>query len=60
LFVSTIAEKLLTYASGRGMEYYDAPAIRTIVRDASHEDYRFSSLILRIVKSAPFQMRNSL
>ena len=60
LFVSTLAEKLLTYASGRGLEYYDAPAIRGIVRDASREDYRFSSLILGIVKSAPFQMRNSL
>lgn len=60
LFVSTLAEKLLTYASGRGLEYYDAPAIRTIVRDAGRNDYRFSSLILGIVKSAPFQMRNLL
>jgi hypothetical protein len=60
LFVSTLAEKLLTYGSGRGLEYYDAPAIRAIVRDAGRNDYRFSSLILGIVKSTPFQMRSSL
>jgi hypothetical protein len=60
LFVSTLAEKLLTYGSGRGLEYYDAPAIRAIVRDAGRNDYRFSSLIVGIVKSAPFQMRSSL
>ena len=60
LFVSTLSEKLLTYASGRGLEYYDAPAIRAIVRDASRDDYRFSSVILGIVNSAPFQMRKSL
>lgn len=59
LFVSTLAEKLLTYASGRGLEYYDAPAIRAIVRDAGRNDYRFSAVILGIVKSAPFQMRSS-
>jgi hypothetical protein len=60
LFVSTLAEKLLTYGSGRGLEYYDAPAIRAIVRDAGRNDYHFSSLILGIVKSTPFQMRSSL
>jgi hypothetical protein len=59
LFVSTLGEKLLTYASGRGLEFYDAPAIRTIVRDAGRNDYRFSAVILGIVKSAPFQMRSS-
>lgn len=59
LFVSTLAEKLLTYASGRGLEYYDAPAIRAIVREAGRNDYRFSAVILGIVKSAPFQMRSS-
>ena len=59
LFVSTFAEKLLTYASGRGVEYYDAPAIRTIVRDAKTQNYRASSIILGIVKSQPFQMRTS-
>lgn len=60
LFVSTLSEKLLTYALGRGLEYYDAPAIRKIVRDASPNDYRFSSLVLGIVNSTPFQMRNSI
>jgi uncharacterized protein DUF1592/uncharacterized protein DUF1588/uncharacterized protein DUF1585/uncharacterized protein DUF1587/uncharacterized protein DUF1595 len=57
LFVSTFVEKLLTYALGRGVEYYDAPAIRSIVRTSRTEDFRVSSLILGIVKSAPFQMR---
>ncbi|MEJ7605849.1 MAG: DUF1585 domain-containing protein [Bryobacteraceae bacterium] len=60
LFVSTLTEKLLTYALGRGMETYDAPTVRKIVRDASGSDYRFSSLILSIVSSPPFQMRSSL
>ena len=59
LFVARLTEKLLTFALGRGVEYFDAPAIRTIVRDAEADDYRFSSLILGIVKSVPFQMRNS-
>ena len=56
-FVRTLTEKLLTYALGRAVEYYDAPAIRAIVREAAHDDYRWSSLVLGIVKSAPFQMR---
>jgi mono/diheme cytochrome c family protein len=55
-FVSTVADKLLTYALGRGTEYYDKPALRKIVRDAG-PDYRWSALILGIVKSTPFQMR---
>jgi len=59
LFAGTLTEKLLTFALGRGIEYYDAPAVRTIVRDAGNDRYRFSSLILGIVKSAPFQMRKS-
>jgi mono/diheme cytochrome c family protein len=59
LFVSAFAEKLLTYASGRGVEYYDAPAIRTIVRDARAQDFRISSIVLGVVKSKPFQMRMS-
>lgn len=59
LFVGTFAEKLLTYASGRGVEPYDAPAIRAIVRDARLQDFRVSSIILGIVKSVPFQMRSS-
>jgi hypothetical protein len=59
LFVGTFAEKLLTYASGRGVEYYDAPAIRAIVRDAKAQDFRISSIILGVVRSQPFQMRTS-
>jgi len=59
LFVGTLAEKLLTYASGRGVETYDAPAIRAIVREARAQDFRVSSIILGVVKSAPFQMRKS-
>ena len=59
IFVGTFAEKLLTYASGRGVEYYDAPAIRAIVREARPQDFRVSSIILGIVKSKPFQMRTS-
>ena len=59
LFVTTVTEKLLTYALGRGMDYYDAPAIRAITRQARNNDYRFASLILGVVKSSPFQMRRS-
>ena len=56
-FVATLTEKLMTYALGRGVEYYDAPAIRRIVRDAAQNDYRWSSLLVGVVKSTPFQMR---
>jgi hypothetical protein len=59
LFAGTLTEKLLTFALGRGVEYYDAPTVRKIVRDAQPGGYRLSSLILGIVKSAPFQMRRS-
>jgi len=55
-FVRTATEKLLTYALGRGVEYYDMPLVRSIVRDAEKSNYRFSSLVLDIVKSEPFQM----
>lgn len=58
-FATTVGEKLLTYALGRGLEYYDAATVRGIVRDARTKDYRFSSLIAGVVKSAPFQMRRS-
>ena len=57
MFVGTLTEKLLTYALGRGLEHYDMPAVRAIVRDAARRDYRFSSLVLGIVNSVPFQMR---
>jgi hypothetical protein len=59
LFAGTLTEKLFTFALGRGVEYYDGPAIRKILRDAGPDRYRFSSLILGIVKSVPFQMRMS-
>jgi hypothetical protein len=58
-FATTVTEKLLTYALGRGLEYYDAPAVRKITREAAASDYRWSSLILRIAQSTPFQMRRS-
>ncbi len=57
IFVRTLVEKLLTFALGRGVEYYDAPAVREIVRAARKGNYRFSSLVLGIAKSTPFQMR---
>jgi len=57
LFVDTLTEKLMTYALGRGLEYYDMPAVRKIVRDSSSSEYRFSNLILGIVESTPFEMR---
>jgi mono/diheme cytochrome c family protein len=59
LFAGTLTEKLLTFALGRGVEYYDAPAVRQIVRDAEKDGYRFSSLMLGIVKSTPFHMRKA-
>ena len=58
-FVRTVAAKLATYALGREIESFDAPAIRGIVREAAADDYRWSSAILAIVKSAPFQMRRA-
>lgn len=60
MFVGTLVEKLLTYSLGRVVEHYDAPAVRKVVRDARSEDFRFSSLIVGIAKSKPFQMRRSL
>ena len=59
LFASALAEKLLTFALGRGVERHDAPASRKIVRAASEDNFRFSSLILGIASSTPFQMRRS-
>ncbi len=56
-FAATATAKLLTYALGRGVEYFDQPAVRQIVRDAARDDYRWSSIILGIVRSAPFEMR---
>ena len=56
-FVLTVAEKLLMYATGRNVQYYDQPALRAIARDAARDNYTFSSLVLGIVRSTPFQMR---
>jgi Protein of unknown function (DUF1592)/Protein of unknown function (DUF1588)/Protein of unknown function (DUF1585)/Protein of unknown function (DUF1587)/Protein of unknown function (DUF1595)/Cytochrome C oxidase, cbb3-type, subunit III len=56
-FIETVTDKLLTYAIGRGSEYYDQPAIRKIVRDAKTDNYRWSSIILGIIESPAFQMR---
>jgi len=58
-FVRTVTGKLLTYGIGRGLDYYDAPAIRGIVRAAAADDYRWSSTILALVNSAPFRMRRT-
>ena len=58
VFVATLAEKLLVYALGRGLEFYDAPAVRGITAAASRQDNSFSSLVLGIVNSAPFRMRS--
>ena len=59
VFVGTFVEKLMTYALGRGLDYYDGPAVRAIVRRAEARNYRFSSLVLGIVTSTPFQMKKS-
>jgi hypothetical protein len=57
--MTSLTEKLLTYALGRGVDYYDMPSVRRIIRDAAADNYRWSSLIVSLVKSAPFQMRRS-
>jgi hypothetical protein len=59
VFVQTLTEKLMTYALGRGLQYYDMPAVRQIVRTAARQDYRFSAIMNGIVSSTPFQMRMS-
>jgi hypothetical protein len=56
-FVTTVTEKLLTYALGRGLEANDAPAVRAIMREAARDDYRLPALINAIINSKPFQMR---
>jgi len=56
-FLTNVTGTLMTYALGRGVDYYDAPAVRTIVHSAAPENYRLTSLIVGIVQSAPFQMR---
>ena len=56
-FARTVTEMMMTYALGRGTEYYDMPAIRAVVKSAGPKNYRFSSIVLGIVNSPPFQMR---
>jgi hypothetical protein len=56
-FVTTVTEKLLTYALGRGLEYYDMPAVRRIVREAAKDGYRFQTIVRGIAESYPFTMR---
>ena len=55
-FVRVVTEKMLTYALGRGAEYYDMPTVRSIVKGAAADNYKLNSLIIGIVKSPPFQM----
>ncbi|PWU06389.1 MAG: hypothetical protein C5B51_12415 [Terriglobia bacterium] len=59
-FVRMVTEKMMTYALGRGVEYYDMPVIRSIVHDAEKNSYKFSSLLMGIIRSAPFQMRTKV
>jgi Protein of unknown function (DUF1585) len=54
-----VTDRLLTYALGRGLEYYDAPVVRRIVREAAPGGYTLSSLVLGVAKSMPFQMSRS-
>jgi hypothetical protein len=59
-FVTTLTNRMLTYALGRGLEPSDMPVVRRIVKKAGQSDYRFASIIIGIVESAPFQMRTTL
>jgi hypothetical protein len=59
-FVRTVAEKMMTYALGRGVEYYDAPVVRRLVTELKRDEYRWSALVLGIVRSLPFQMRRAV
>ena len=59
VFVGVMTEKMMTYALGRGVEYYDMPSVRKVVQDAGKNNFRFSSIVLGVVKSAPFQMKEA-
>ncbi len=59
-FVRMITEKLMTFGLGRGVEYDDMPVIRSIVRDADKNNDRFPSILMGVIKSAPFQMRTKV
>jgi hypothetical protein len=58
-FVRTVTEKMLTYGLGRGLEYYDMPTVRMIEQSASKDDYRFSALVMAMVKSTPFELKKA-
>ena len=58
-FVTTVTQKLLMYAIGRNLQYYDAPAVRAIIRESAGQNFTFSSLVLGVVKSVPFTMREA-
>jgi hypothetical protein len=58
-FVRTFTEKLMTYGLGRELDYYDMPVVRKIAREAAARDYRFSSVVLGIVRSPGFQMKKA-
>jgi len=58
-FAKAVTEKMLTYFRGRGLEYYDQPAVRAIQREAAASGYKWSALVTAIAKSVPFQMRNA-
>src|SRR5262249_31196178 len=58
-FARTVTEMLLTYALGRGLEYYDMPTVRTIVKDSARRNYKMSALVTGIVSSVPFQLRKT-
>jgi hypothetical protein len=59
VFIGTLTEKLLTYGLGRGLDYRDMPSVRAIVRESARDNYRFSSLILGVIRSPQFQMRTA-
>jgi len=59
VFVGVLTERMLTYAVGRGLEYYDMPAVRKIVQDARSTDYKFSSIVLGVTRSVPFSMKET-
>ena len=59
VFVGVLTERMLTYGVGRGLEYYDMPAVRKIVQDARATDYKFSSIVLGVTRSVPFSMKET-
>ena len=59
MFVRTVTEKLMTYGLGRGLDYTDMPLVRAVASEAAQNNYKWSALVLGIVKSAPFQMKKA-